>query len=305
MAEFIVGSPLRNLARKRPFLRRALWRLDFALLWLLVKLFTLLPVDFASRLGQRVGSWVGPRMARKTALYRENMLIAFPELSEAELAARVREAWGRAGRILAEYPHLATILTEDERLEIEIREAIPAYTDRSRPCVVVTAHVSNWEVVGSAMARLGMPNASLYTPPTNPYLDAMLADSRRALDCELIARDNSARLLMRALRQGRTAAMVMDRRVDEGRPIQFFGHDKLSTLLPAKLALKFDCEMIPVQVQRREDARYRVTFHPPVRPNNPEAGGYASSPRTGSVPSACGIRGSVRPPRICQGTKPV
>jgi KDO2-lipid IV(A) lauroyltransferase len=39
--------------------------------------------------------------------------------------------------------------------------------------------------------------------------------------------------------------------------------------IPAKLALKFDCDQIPVQVERFEGARFRVTFYPPVRPGNP------------------------------------
>ena len=72
---------------------------------------------------------------------------------------------------MTEYPHLDTILHEPERLQIDIREPIATYTDPSRPCVIVTAHLSNWEVVCSAMARLSIPNASLYSPPTNPLLD--------------------------------------------------------------------------------------------------------------------------------------
>jgi KDO2-lipid IV(A) lauroyltransferase len=127
------------------------------------------------------------------------------------------------------------------------------------------------------MAKLDMPNASLYSPPTNPYLDRMLARSRRALNCELLPRDNSARLLMRALRNGRTVGMVMDRRVDDGHPIRFFGREKLSTLAPARLALKFDCELIPAHVERFGDARYRVTFHKPVKPANPHAGETAQA----------------------------
>jgi KDO2-lipid IV(A) lauroyltransferase len=99
----------------------------------------------------------------------------------------------------------------------------------------------------------------------------MLTDNRRALNCELLSRDNSARLLMRALKQGRTAGIVIDRRVDEGRPVSFFGRDKLSTQMPAKLALKFGCDLVPAQVERLEDARFRVTFHEPVLPADLEA----------------------------------
>ena len=99
----------------------------------------------------------------------------------------------------------------------------------------------------------------------------MLLDSRRALNCELLPRENSARLLMRALKHGQTAAMVMDRRVDEGKPIRFFGRDKNSTIMPAKLALKFRCDLVPVQVERLHDAHYKVTFHPPVKPRDTSA----------------------------------
>ncbi|MCB1704313.1 MAG: hypothetical protein KDI17_05590 [Halioglobus sp.] len=271
MAEFIVGNPLRKWARDHRLLREALWRLDFVLVWSITRLARLLPVDTASRFGDRLGRWIGPKLKRKTAIYRANLAIAFPQLSETELDDLVTRSWGRSGRVMAEYPHLATILAEDDRLQIDIREPIETYENPARPCVIVTAHQSNWEVVCSAMAKLNIPNASLYSPPTNPLLDRMLLASREALNCELLPAENSARLLMRALKQGRTAAMVMDRRVDEGKPVQFFGLDKPSTIMPAKLALKFHCDLVPVQVERLQDAHYRVTFHPPVRPRNANA----------------------------------
>lgn len=271
MAEFILGNPLRKWARRHQPLRQVLWRLDFALVWLLKTFLQALPVDLSSRAGARLGAFIGPLMKRKTVIYRDNLAIAFPELSERELDELVKRAWGRAGRVLAEYPHLATILQEPERLEIEVRGASPTYADPSRPMVVATVHLSNWEVVCSAMAKIGIPNASLYSPPTNPLLDRLLLASRGALDCELLPRDNSARPLMRALREGRTAGIVMDRRVDDGAPVKFFGRDKPSTLMPAKLALKFGCDLVPVQVERLRDARFRVTFHPPVEPADPGA----------------------------------
>jgi KDO2-lipid IV(A) lauroyltransferase len=253
MAEFIVGDSLSKLAREYRFLQRLLWRLDYALVWSLTSLFRLLPIDAASRLGARVGAWIGPRMERKHAIYRQNLASAFPHLDATELNQLLSRAWGQAGRVLAEYAHLGAILADPERLEIDIREPIVTYTEPDKPCVMVAAHHNNWEVIGSAMAKLGIPNASLYSPPTNPYIDRLLAHNRRAL------------------KQGRTAAMVMDRRVDEGKPVQFFGRDKVSTTMPAKLALKFQCPLVPVQVQRMKDARYRVIFHKPLQPQDATA----------------------------------
>jgi len=270
MAEFIIGNPLRGWARERPGLRRVLWRLDHALVWTLLKLFRLLPVDAASRTGALVGGWIGPRLKHKSRIFRENFAIALPALSPAELDAQVLRAWREAGRVLAEYPHLDKILRDHDRLRIE--HAVGGNTVQlEQPCVLVSAHLSNWEVICSALTKLGVPNASLYSPPTNPLLDDMLRQSRAALNCTLLPRDNSARSLMQALQAGRSVGMVIDRRVDEGRPVPFFNQHKPSTLLPAKLALKYGCPLVPVQVKRLRDARFRVIFHPPVTAEDPQA----------------------------------
>lgn len=271
MAEFIIGSPVRQFARRHPRLRRLLWRLDFALVWTIVMLARLLPLDFASRLGSRVGRVIGSMLKSKSQIMRRNFEVAFPEKSDEDITALIGDAWGRAGRILGEYPHLDSVLRDEDRLQIDIRHPLPAYEGGSPPVVIGTAHLSNWEVVCSAMAKLGMANASLYSPLTNPYLDRMLAQSREALNCELVPRDNAARRLVRVLNQGRSAGFVCDRRVQPGSPVEFFGSDKLSTTLPAKLALKVGCPLVPVQVKRIRDARYRVIFHAPITPRNTAA----------------------------------
>ncbi|MFK7974683.1 MAG: lysophospholipid acyltransferase family protein [Halioglobus sp.] len=270
MAQFIIGSPLRNLAREHESLRNVLWRLDYALVWSLHALLRALPIDLSSQAGHRLGRWIGALMKKKSGIFRENFAIAFPEKSAAELDALVAASWGQAGRVLAEYAHLPTIIRDTTRLHIEVCEEAAIFADPAKPAVFVTAHMSNWEVIGCAMSRLGIPSATLYSPPTNPLLDRLLMDSRTAMDCKLVARDNSARLLMKALKSGRSASMVMDRRVDDGKGVAFFGEEKLSTIVPAKLALKFDCDMIPVQTVRQKDASFKVIFYPPIRPASDE-----------------------------------
>lgn len=269
MAEFIVGNSMRKWARDNHSLRRALWRIDFALFWTIVQLAKLLSPDVASRLGCTLGRLVGPVLRKKSAIVRTNLRTAFSDKSDDEINTLVHKVWGSAGRVLAEYPHLSTILEDESRMVIDIREPIETYRNPAKPCVIVTAHQSNWEVVCSAMARLGIPNASLYSPPTNPLLDRLLLAQRQALNCTLLPRDKAARSLVRALKNGQTAAMVMDRRVKGGAPIEFFGQKKPSTLLPARLALKFGFDLVPVQVKRGKNAHFEVIFHPPVKPVDP------------------------------------
>ena len=223
MADFIIGSPLRKWARDHRVLRDALWRIDFVLFWTLTKVAKSLPADVASGLGHLLGRCAHPFLRKKSAIVRANLHTAFPEKSSDEINRLVRRVWGSVGRVLMEYPHLRTILEDDTRVTINIREPIETYKNPSRPCVIVTAHQSNWEVACSAMARMRIPNASLYSPPTNPLLDRLLMEQRQALNAVLLPRDQAARKLLQAFEKGRTLAMVMDRRLSTGGvPIEFF-----------------------------------------------------------------------------------
>jgi len=271
LTDFIVGNPLRKIAREHEFLRQLLWRVDFALIWSLFRLARLLPVEWASTLGAKAGAIIGPLARRKTAKMEENFRIAFPEKPPREIKQLAKACWSSAGRVLCEYPHLDRILTDrgDQRLEIVVRGPDLTLYDRKGPMIVVGAHLSNWELSAFALGRLGIVNSVLYTPLTNPWLDRMLLESRAALNCELIPRDNCARLLVERLNAGRTVGMLVDRPVGAGESVPFFGREKSTTSMPAKLALKFDCDLIPTRVERIKDAHFRVTFYPPVRPANP------------------------------------
>ncbi|MGB5306225.1 MAG: hypothetical protein WBO57_08280 [Gammaproteobacteria bacterium] len=271
MPEFIVGNSLRNIARKHEFLRRLLWRVDFALLWSLLKLFRLLPVDWASTLGAKVGAIIGSLAKRKTAIIEENFRIAFPEKSPREIKHLTKACWSSAGRVLSEYPHLDHILNDrgHQRLEIIVRDPDLTFRDRNRPVILVGAHLSNWELIESALGLLGIENSALYSPPTNPWINRLLLENRAALNCELLPRDNCARLLVERLNAGGAIAMLVDRPVSGGKPVSFFGREKSTTIMPAKLALKFDCDLIPAQAERIKGVHYRITFHPPLRPANP------------------------------------
>ena len=270
MSKFIVGSAFGKIADKHQWLQNFLWRLDFALVWCLVSIFNLLPVDASSRFGRRVGSIIGPMMKRKTAVCEDNFRIAFPQKNEAEIKALARASWSTAGRVLGEYSHISKILNDGngQRFEVEVQEPSGGLLDPNRPTIVVGAHLSNWEMVAGALSHLDLPSTCLYTPPTNPWIDRMLCKSRESLQIELIPAENSAKRLMQSLKEGRVVGLVMDRRIDEGQPIPFFGQDKLTTTMPAKLALKFDCDLVPARVERGKDAQFKVTFYPPIRPSN-------------------------------------
>ena len=45
-------------------------------------------------------------------------------------------------------------------------------------------------------------------------------------------------------------------------PVPFFGHPAMTAPALAGLALRFDCDVLPLRVERLQGARFRVTIFP-------------------------------------------
>jgi len=246
-----------------PRLLRILWAIEAGALGLVAALARLLPVDTASAAGRALMSRLGPRLD-KTRHIRRNLKIAFPEIDEAETSRLIRDIWGNIGSVLAEYPNLGRICRARQRINCVIKGDPEVFRKTGKPAIFVTAHLSSWEAAAGAFMQLGVPLSVVYTRMQNPRMDRLLFRARETLGCGLVERDKAARELLRYLKKGTSVGLLVDQRVDAGEPVPFFGHDMLTSITPAQLALHVDCDLIPVQVQRLHGARFRVTFHQPV-----------------------------------------
>jgi len=255
-----------------PRLLQLLWAVEGGLVGLLGGLSRLLSPDLASSVGRRLMRRLGPRMD-KTRHIRRNLENAFPEKNAADIDELVRDIWGNLGSVLAEYPHLGTICHREaeQRLEFVMRCDPQVFLKTGKPAVFVSAHLANWEIAAGALTHLGIPATAVYTQLQNPHMDRMLYRARQSLGCGLVERDGAGRQLMRCLKQGTSVGLIVDQRVDSGEPVPFFGRDMLTSITPAQLALRFDCDLIPIQIQRLKGVRFRVIIHEAVRPDDETA----------------------------------
>jgi KDO2-lipid IV(A) lauroyltransferase len=268
MARLLLGNSLNNAVKRLPLLQHLLWAVEASVFGLLMGIGRRLSPERASALGRRILRAIGPRLD-KTRIFRRNLTLAFPEKSAGEIEALIREIWGNVGAVLAEYPHLWRYAVPglSERLEIVINSDSPVFQNTGKPAVFVAAHLANWEIPAAAIRGLGIRASVLYTPLQNPRLDRMLYRARSQMGLDLLPRDGNIRDLVRELGSGRSIGLLVDQRVDSGVPVPFFGLDMHTSTTPARLALRYHCDLIPVRVQRVGDARFRVTFEKPIRPS--------------------------------------
>jgi len=225
-----------------------------------------LPLGTASNFGGFVGRTLGTTLMKDRNIAR-NLAIAFPNLS---LPERDRLAAGIAdnlGRVIAEMPHLEAFrnATHDTRIDIEGLDYLP----KSGPSVFVGGHLSNWEVGVVALCKhLGGLN-TLYSPIGAPAVDRQLQFFRAKTGANYLERNRSSlRTIFDDMESGRSVAMLIDQRVATGPTVNFFGRPALASNLPARLAMRFNIPIIPVDGSRITPNHFVIRLHQPIRPTD-------------------------------------
>ncbi len=224
-----------------------------------------LPTDQASGLGAMLGRAVGPHLKKHKVILR-NLEIALPDLDERRREAVAREIWAEAGRVMVEFALLDRICGSEraERLKFVLHHDPTRARDGSRPAMYFTAHLANFEL-GAATATLnGVPLSIVSTPQANPLVRAALDRYREVVGCRFIPSKGGLRQLIREVQEGRSLGWITDQRHDRGELVPFFGIDTPTAVMPAMLALRLDCDLVPVRVERLKGSRFRVTAFEPL-----------------------------------------
>jgi KDO2-lipid IV(A) lauroyltransferase len=230
-----------------------------------------LSLAHACRLAYFLFAILGSVISRRRKMVA-NLAVAFPDKGPAELRRLTRGCFGHMGMAFAELCHLRDIWDERaERLEFVADPTVEVVRGGDRPAVFVTAHVGSWQLGNLLAAEYDIPVTTIYAPESNPAVDEVVRTLRARLPINLLPRDNVVRQLMRELAAGHSIGIAGDTRLDEGDDVPFFGVAAPTNTVPARLALRFDCELVAVSTERLPGNRFRVTVHAPVVPDDPTA----------------------------------
>lgn len=140
---------------------------------------------------------------------------------------------------------------------------------RTRPAVVVTCHLGNWEMLGQALAVRGEPALSVAAPMRNPFVQFLFGLSRRATARPVVAKQGVIRALLRALRRGERVALLLDQNTVPrmgGEFAPFFGLPVPVSKAAAALVARADVPIVFVYCVGERDGGYRAFAREPVRP---------------------------------------
>ena len=227
----------------------------------LAQAFGLLP----PRVAIRMGRWAGRRFLKhflRAHIMAENLRVVTGRDNPA-LLNNVAET---VGGLAASLPHLGNILQNrrDASLTVRGAEALP-----QGAAIFVGAHVKNWEIDALALVKAGRPALIVYSAPRRKWVDDILQRLREnaSSDLAFVEKNKALRACITHLQNGGSLGLIVDQRTESGHDVTFFGQTARFTHLPARLALRFNCPIIPLQGEG-DDARaqYVIRFMQPILP---------------------------------------
>ncbi|HEY4587194.1 MAG TPA: lipid A biosynthesis acyltransferase [Brevundimonas sp.] len=262
-----------------PFWRDLNWRLEAAAFQALFGFLRLLGVERASGFGGRLLRTLGPLTGTHKTVTR-NLRIAFPDMDEDERNRLAVDQWEQTGRTFAELAVMDRLTPESGRIDLVGMERLHAIRDSGKPVVLISGHLANFEVMAAVIMAAGVPCQVTYRAANNPYVDALIRQSRERYGIKLFApKGDGTRELMAGMKRGESIALLVDQKYSQGPEVEFFGQPVNASPGAARMALKFGTVMQPLSVVRLPGVRFRVTAHEPIAV--PDTGDKAADVRAG------------------------
>ncbi len=215
----------------------------------MVALLGALPRESARFVGAGIGAVALRvlRRLRKTGL--RNLQLAYPEKSEAQRVAILRDEFRSLGWQMAEFCQMSRY-TADGASKFIRYEGLENYLNaraRGKGVLVVTGHLGAWELSSFYHSLMGYPMSLVIRRLDNPRVDALVNAIRCRHGNRVLHKDDFARGLITAMHAGETVGILMDTNMTppQGVFVPFFGIEACAASGLARVALRSDAAVLP------------------------------------------------------------
>ena len=187
-------------------------RLEFILVWTVVKLLGLPPRSVARSMGALIGRLRLLLTPPPAGVGDRNLHLAFPEKTAAERQQILRELYRNLGWLLAEFCQMPRYTPEATRsfIRYEGLEHYLAARAQGKGVLVLTGHLGAWELSSFYHSLMGYPMSIVIRRLDNPLVDRLVNQIRCLHGNQVLHKDDFARGLLASMRRGETVGILMD-----------------------------------------------------------------------------------------------
>ena len=242
--------------------------IQFVFIYSLFIIFKLIGLKLASTLSSKIAILIGP-FFRSKRLISSNILKAFPNLSQNEIDIISKNMWSNYGRILSEYVFIKDIRKSKIKniINVEGQEILEKIKEDNKPVIFISGHFNNFELMAMHIEQSGINLAAVYRPLNNIFLNFLMEKIRKKYICKNQIKKglSGTRELIKCFKNNISVALMIDQRVSQGIKSNFFGQAALTTTIPAQFVKKYNCTIVPVYIERKNNINFKITIHKPLK----------------------------------------
>ena len=201
----------------------------------------------------------------RRGMVEKNLSQAFPDKTQPEIRSIARRIYRNQVLNLVELLRIPLIQgQEDAKVLVDIHadESLQHRIREQKGAVIVSGHLSSWEMIGACAGMLLTPLHIIVKPIKNPYLDAHLNHLRTMHGNKTILKDKALREGLDTLKNGGVVVILGDQAKRKANfLLEFLGRQASIFLGPAFLALRAGAPLYVETCKRLDSGKYRVDIN--------------------------------------------
>ena len=240
---------------------------EFIIIVSLFCIFKIIGLKNASNFGSILGKVIGPFFRSKNII-KQNIKIGLGNLDAKKEKEIINGMWSNIGRTFAEYIFLKNFKlnkTGFSHIKIIGTEYLDEIKKSDKPVVFFSGHFANFELMAMELNKFGIKLATIYRPLNNFFLNPLMEYLRIKYICsvQIPKGISGSREIIKKIKDGYSIALMVDQRVSEGPRISFFNKEAHTTTIPAQIALKYNCKLVPIYIERKNGINFEMIIHKP------------------------------------------
>ena len=248
-------------------MKKIVYFIEFILIKVLFNFFRIIGYKYSSNLGFLIGKIIGPIFRSKKLIIKNLQKANLQKQNNLEKIAS--DVLGNYGRIFAEYVHLKNFRNDklEKYISIDGLKHLKNLKKSKKRAVFISGHFNNFELMAMQIEKAGIELATIYRPLNNFLLNKTMEQIRTENICKNQIKKGRAgtREIIKNLIKGKSIAIMIDQRVREGIKTDFFNNQATTTTIPAQLIKKYNCELVPVYIERRKNNYFKMFVSKPIK----------------------------------------
>ena len=200
---------------------------------------------------------------------KKNISNAYENITDDEKNNIVNDMWTNYGLTFAEYIFMEKFRKNKfskSQISIKGMGILQNVIKSGEPAIFISGHFANFELMAMELEKSKIKLAAIYRPLNNFFINPFMVYIRKKYICKNQIKKGigGTKEIIDLIKKKNSIALMVDQRLGESKRYPFFGKPAHTTTLPAQLALKFNCKIIPIFLKRDKNNFFLMEILNPI-----------------------------------------